>query len=89
MKYNFHATISNIVDHVFSLNDQLLLDKDETAELLKQARGCKSVDDVLNLAISDPAEFLVASHPGVEDDFSTLGKFCSKPTTFKKVAVFQ
>ena len=47
------------VDHVFSLRDQLLLKKDETVELLKQARECQSIDDVLNLGITDPEDFLV------------------------------
>ncbi|HIG43690.1 MAG: hypothetical protein ABGY96_21915 [bacterium] len=62
MNYNLHASINNVVDHVFSLRDQLLLEKDETVELLKQARECQSIDDVLNLDISDPEDFLVAVH---------------------------
>ena len=59
MNYNLHATINNVVDHVFSLRDQLLLEQDEIVELLKQARQCQSIDDVLNLDISDPEDFLV------------------------------
>ena len=59
MNYNLHASINNVVDHVFSLRDQLLLEKEETVELLKQARQCQSIDDVLNLDISDPEDFLV------------------------------
>jgi len=59
MNYNLHASINNVVDHVFSLRDQLLLGKDETVELLKQARECQSIDDVLNLDVSDPEDFLV------------------------------
>lgn len=62
MNYNLHASINNVVDHVFSLRDQFLLEKDETVELLKQARECQSIDDVLNLDISDPEDFLVAVH---------------------------
>ena len=61
MKYGLHATINNVVDHVFSLRDQLLLEKDESVELLKQARECQSINDVLNLDISDPADFLVTA----------------------------
>ena len=60
MKYDLHASINNVVDHVFSLRDQLLLEKDETVELLKQARQCRSIDDVLNLDISDPEDFVIA-----------------------------
>ena len=59
MNYNLHATINNVIDHVFSLRDQLLLGKDETVELLKQVRECQSIDDVLNLDISDSADFIV------------------------------
>lgn len=59
MNYNLHASINTVVDHVFSLRDQLLIDKDESVELIKQARECQSIDDVLNLGISDPEDFLV------------------------------
>jgi hypothetical protein len=63
MEYNLHATINNILDHVFALKDQLLLDRDETQELLKQTRKCESVDDLLRLPISDPEDFLVPDSP--------------------------
>ncbi len=59
MNYNLHASINNVVDHVFSLRDQLLLEKGESVELIKLARECQSINDVLNLDISDPEDFLV------------------------------
>lgn len=59
MSCDLHATINNVVDHLFSLRDQRLLDKDAMVQLLKQARRCESVEDVLALPISDPVNFLV------------------------------
>jgi len=75
MNYNLHASINNVVDHVFSLRDQLLLEKDETVELLKQVRECQSIDDVLNLAISDPEDFLVTMPVISADLNNTAGQF--------------
>ena len=59
MEHDLHATITNVVDHIFSLRDQLLLDSDETVELLREARGCTTIDEVLNLHIADPENYLV------------------------------